>query len=115
MFRHLSRFVPVIFTACCMKWSVLTTACLALRARAAPARHAKRRFVPGYGRCTVKWHATCRAGAARSGCDTAGIAMALMPAVFLNTDGTLIEDVPFNVDPERIVLARGAIEGLARL
>lgn len=33
-------------------------------------------------------------------------------AVFLDKDGTLIEDVPYNVDPERIQLTRGAVEGL---
>jgi len=36
-------------------------------------------------------------------------------AVFLDKDGTLIEDVPYNVDPDRIKLAPGAGEGLARL
>src|SRR5262249_17961086 len=30
-------------------------------------------------------------------------------------DGTLIEDVPYNVDPEKIRLAPGAVEGLASL
>lgn len=35
-----------------------------------------------------------------------------MQAVFLDKDGTLIEDVPYNVDPEHIQLTRGAIEGL---
>ena len=35
--------------------------------------------------------------------------MAVMrPAVFLDKDGTLIDDVPYNVDPERVTLARGA-------
>lgn len=36
-------------------------------------------------------------------------------AVFLDKDGTLIEDVPYNVDPERIRLTPGAGEGLAAL
>jgi D-glycero-D-manno-heptose 1,7-bisphosphate phosphatase len=36
-------------------------------------------------------------------------------AVFLDKDGTLIEDVPYNVDPERIRLMSGAAEGLQRL
>ena len=36
-------------------------------------------------------------------------------AVFLDKDGTLIEDVPYNVDPERIQLTRGAVEGLKLL
>lgn len=39
----------------------------------------------------------------------------LQPAVFLDKDGTLIDDVPYNVDPDRITLAPGAGEGLARL
>lgn len=37
------------------------------------------------------------------------------PAVFLDKDGTLLEDVPYNVDPERIRLMPGAAEALARL
>ncbi len=37
------------------------------------------------------------------------------PAVFLDKDGTLIEDVPYNVDPERITLMPGVREGLPRL
>lgn len=36
-------------------------------------------------------------------------------AVFLDKDGTLIDDVPYNVDPARIRLAPGAAEGLPRL
>ena len=36
-------------------------------------------------------------------------------AVFLDKDGTVIDDVPYNVDPERKRLAAGAAEGLARL
>lgn len=36
-------------------------------------------------------------------------------AVFLDKDGTLIEDVPYNVDPARILLAPGAGEGLRLL
>lgn len=35
-------------------------------------------------------------------------------AVFLDKDGTLVEDVPYNVDPARIVLTGGAGEGLRR-
>jgi D,D-heptose 1,7-bisphosphate phosphatase len=37
------------------------------------------------------------------------------PAVFLDKDGTLIEDVPYNIDPERIRLSAGAEEGLRKL
>ncbi|HWE39404.1 MAG TPA: HAD family hydrolase [Isosphaeraceae bacterium] len=36
-------------------------------------------------------------------------------AVFLDKDGTLVDDVPYNVDPRLIRLAPGAAEGLARL
>ena len=36
-------------------------------------------------------------------------------AVFLDKDGTLIIDVPYNVDPARITLAPGAAAGLPRL
>src|SRR5437764_7290737 len=37
------------------------------------------------------------------------------PAVFLDKDGTLIDDVPYNVDPARIRLAVGAAEALPLL
>jgi D-glycero-D-manno-heptose 1,7-bisphosphate phosphatase len=37
------------------------------------------------------------------------------PVVFLDKDGTLVEDVPYNVDPARIRLAPGAAEGLPLL
>ncbi len=37
------------------------------------------------------------------------------PAAFLDKDGTLIEDVPYNVDPDQIRLAPGVGEGLAQL
>ncbi len=36
-------------------------------------------------------------------------------AVFLDKDGTLIEDVPYNIDPSRIRLLPGVIDGLRRL
>ncbi len=36
-------------------------------------------------------------------------------AVFLDKDGTLIDDVPYNVDPARVRLAPGSAEGLPRL
>jgi D-glycero-D-manno-heptose 1,7-bisphosphate phosphatase len=36
-------------------------------------------------------------------------------AVFLDKDGTLIDDVPYNVDPSRIRLADGAAAGVVRL
>ncbi|HLW66337.1 MAG TPA: HAD family hydrolase [Gemmataceae bacterium] len=35
--------------------------------------------------------------------------------IFLDKDGTLIDNVPYNVDPERIALAAGAVEGLRML
>lgn len=41
--------------------------------------------------------------------------MAYRRAVFLDKDGTIIENVPYNVDPEKIRLSPGAAEGLARL
>jgi D-glycero-D-manno-heptose 1,7-bisphosphate phosphatase len=37
------------------------------------------------------------------------------PAVFLDKDGTLIEDVPYNVDPGQVRLLPGTAEGLRRL
>jgi D-glycero-D-manno-heptose 1,7-bisphosphate phosphatase len=37
------------------------------------------------------------------------------PAIFLDKDGTLIEDVPYNIDPERIRLSPGCAEGLHSL
>lgn len=37
------------------------------------------------------------------------------PAVFLDKDGTLIEDVPYNVDPDKIRLTPHALEGLRLL
>ena len=39
----------------------------------------------------------------------------MQPAVFLDKDGTLIDDVPYNVDPDRIQLAAGAAQGLPLL
>jgi D,D-heptose 1,7-bisphosphate phosphatase len=39
----------------------------------------------------------------------------LSPAVFLDKDGTLVEDRPFNVDPARVRFSPGALEGLRRL
>jgi D-glycero-D-manno-heptose 1,7-bisphosphate phosphatase len=38
-----------------------------------------------------------------------------IPTVFLDKDGTLIDDVPYNVDPKRIELAMGAAQGAALL
>lgn len=39
----------------------------------------------------------------------------LRPAVFLDKDGTLVVNVPYNVDPARTELAPGATEGLPKL
>ena len=39
----------------------------------------------------------------------------MTPAVFLDKDGTLVENLPYNVDPARIRLAAGALEALAKL
>jgi D-glycero-D-manno-heptose 1,7-bisphosphate phosphatase len=38
-----------------------------------------------------------------------------MKAVFLDKDGTLVENVPYNVDPARIALTHGAALGVRRL
>lgn len=38
-----------------------------------------------------------------------------MRAVFLDKDGTLIEDVPYNVDPKQIRLTEGALEAVRSL
>jgi D-glycero-D-manno-heptose 1,7-bisphosphate phosphatase len=40
---------------------------------------------------------------------------ALAPAVFLDKDGTLVEDIPYNVDPALIRLTPGAGDALRRL
>lgn len=37
------------------------------------------------------------------------------PAVFIDKDGTLIEDVPYNVDPALVTFTPGALEGLRLL
>jgi D,D-heptose 1,7-bisphosphate phosphatase len=39
----------------------------------------------------------------------------LAPAVFLDKDGTIIDDLPYNVDPRRIVLLPGTEQGLQLL
>lgn len=36
-------------------------------------------------------------------------------AIFIDKDGTLIHDIPFNIDPARIRLVEGAIEALHKL
>jgi D-glycero-D-manno-heptose 1,7-bisphosphate phosphatase len=36
-------------------------------------------------------------------------------AIFIDKDGTLVSNVPYNVDPDKIVLENGAIEGLRLL
>ncbi len=38
-----------------------------------------------------------------------------VPAIFLDKDGTLLEDEPYNVDPARMRLMRGVAAGLYRL
>jgi D-glycero-D-manno-heptose 1,7-bisphosphate phosphatase len=38
-----------------------------------------------------------------------------VPAIFIDKDGTLVHDVPHNVDPDRIVLREGAVPALQRL
>lgn len=44
--------------------------------------------------------------------DSAG---AMQPAIFLDKDGTVVVDVPYNVKPSLLRLAPGAAEGLPRL
>lgn len=39
----------------------------------------------------------------------------MQKAVFLDKDGTLIDDVPYNIDPEKITLAHGCKNGLKQL
>ena len=41
--------------------------------------------------------------------------MALSPAIFLDKDGTLLADVPYNVDPALMTFAPGSRAGLRRL
>lgn len=41
--------------------------------------------------------------------------MAMKPAVFLDKDGTLLVDEPYNMDPQYMRFAPGAAEGLAML
>jgi D,D-heptose 1,7-bisphosphate phosphatase len=36
-------------------------------------------------------------------------------AIFIDKDGTLIPDIPYNVDPEKVTLQDGALEGLFQL
>ncbi len=47
--------------------------------------------------------------------ETGGITAPARRAVFLDKDGTLVEDIPYNVDPQKIRLALGAVEGLSAL
>src|SRR5215213_422900 len=47
--------------------------------------------------------------------DNPGAGSAGRRAVFLDKDGTLVDDVPYNVDPDRIRLAPGAAEGVRTL
>src|SRR6476469_298679 len=71
----------------------------------APARRLDRRQVidAGGGRHIGAGHLTQRSG---SRCRP------MTTAIFLDKDGTLIDDEPYNVDPLRIRLARGATEAL---
>lgn len=39
----------------------------------------------------------------------------MIPAIFLDKDGTVLADVPYNVDPRRMHFAPGAYTGLSRL
>lgn len=46
---------------------------------------------------------------------TTSVAAALRPAVFIDKDGTLVENVPYNVDPAKLKFMPGACEALANL
>lgn len=37
------------------------------------------------------------------------------PIIFIDKDGTLVEDVPYNIDPDKLVFEAGAVAGLRRL
>jgi histidinol-phosphate phosphatase family protein len=47
--------------------------------------------------------------------DLRSCSTATQPAVFFDKDGTLLQDVPYNVDPTRMRFAPGAAEALALL
>ncbi|HKG57515.1 MAG TPA: HAD family hydrolase [Candidatus Limnocylindrales bacterium] len=51
----------------------------------------------------------------RAGTHGADASHAARPTVFLDKDGTLIEDLPYNVDPDRIRLAPGSRAGIRLL
>ncbi|MCU0950591.1 MAG: HAD family hydrolase [Burkholderiaceae bacterium] len=54
-------------------------------------------------------------GVQRADGDVRGVRSGLQPAVFLDKDGTLVENVPFNVDPAQLRFTPHAIEGLKLL
>lgn len=41
--------------------------------------------------------------------------MAMTSAIFLDKDGTVLQDIPYNVDPKKMFFAPGVKQGLARL
>ena len=43
------------------------------------------------------------------------MAVGSTPAVFLDKDGTLVPDLPYNADPQQITLLPGVADGLSRL
>jgi D-glycero-D-manno-heptose 1,7-bisphosphate phosphatase len=51
----------------------------------------------------------------RAGADEAARRQAGRPAVFLDRDGTLVEEVAYLHDPDRVVLLPGVVSGLRRL
>jgi D-glycero-D-manno-heptose 1,7-bisphosphate phosphatase len=53
--------------------------------------------------------------ATRADNNTGSSARHVAAAIFLDKDGTLIEDVPYNVDPELVTLSSGAGPALAQL
>ncbi|RKN57324.1 HAD-IIIA family hydrolase [Micromonospora costi] len=57
----------------------------------------------------------CRSAGVFAGADRAGSGPVLFDAVLLDRDGTLVEDVPYNGDPEKVRLLPGVRVGLDRL
>jgi D-glycero-D-manno-heptose 1,7-bisphosphate phosphatase len=71
----------------------------------------------GHGRTVRFVHMESTGGGNLGGDGQPNVAMTgrVARAVFLDKDGTLIENVPYNVDPERVLLAPGAADALRAL
>src|SRR5690606_36133478 len=70
----------------------------------------RRQHVAGSGQCRTGGTLCVDAAGRDGGAGTHGVAdggnvMALSPAVFLDKDGTVLADRPYNVDPARMVYA----------